>query len=115
MTAAEHVLWRELRNSQLGVSFRRQHPLLDLVLDFYAPKLQLAVEVDGPVHHARAEDDKRRDATLARAEVTVLRFSNDDVFTRLEQTLGLIRREVQQRRTEPAPPRNGPPRSRGGI
>ena len=114
MTAAERVLWCELRNGQLGVSFRRQHPFLDLVLDFYAPKVQLAVEVDGPVHDMRIADDVRRDATLARVSVAVLRFSNDDVFARLDQTLGQIRREVLQRRTKPPPPRNGPPRLRGG-
>jgi len=48
LTEAEKKLWRALRRDQLGgLNFRRQHPIGPYVLDFYCPKLGLAVEVDG--------------------------------------------------------------------
>jgi very-short-patch-repair endonuclease len=36
MTDAERALWRELRLRQMGVKFRRQHPLGKYVLDLLA-------------------------------------------------------------------------------
>jgi very-short-patch-repair endonuclease len=46
-TNVEMRLWQKLRNRQLGVDFRRQHPAGNFYLDFYAPALRLAVELDG--------------------------------------------------------------------
>ncbi len=46
----EMKLWQKLRNRQLGVDFRRQHPAGIFVLDFYAPSIGLAVELDGGQH-----------------------------------------------------------------
>jgi uncharacterized protein DUF559 len=46
-TRVEMQLWQKLRNRQLGVDFRRQHPAGPFVLDFYCPSLRLAIELDG--------------------------------------------------------------------
>ena len=48
---AEQRLWLRLRNRQLmGYRFRRQYGVGPYVLDFYCPKLKLAIEVDGDNH-----------------------------------------------------------------
>ena len=53
-TESEAALWSALKARQLGVSFRRQVPLLGLfIADFLAPSIKLIVEVDGAIH-ARA-------------------------------------------------------------
>src|SRR6266567_7965306 len=46
-TDVEMKLWQKLRNRQLGVDFRRQHPAGSFILDFYAPSIGLVVELDG--------------------------------------------------------------------
>jgi cyclase len=50
MTAAEELLWRYLKNSQLGEKFRRQHPLGIYIADFYCHKHKLVIELDGSIH-----------------------------------------------------------------
>ena len=51
MTAAENELWSRLRLKQvLGVQFYRQKPIGDYIVDFYAPKAKLVLEVDGSQH-----------------------------------------------------------------
>ena len=35
-TKAEKILWQALRNNNLGIKFRRQHPVDMFILDFYA-------------------------------------------------------------------------------
>jgi cyclase len=49
-TEAEKLLWSKLSHKQLGVRFRRQHPIYSYVADFYCHSCKLVVEVDGPIH-----------------------------------------------------------------
>ena len=62
----EQVLWAELTNRKLGVSFRRQVVLAGYICDFVCASRRLVVEVDGAQHRARRSADARRDACLAR-------------------------------------------------
>ena len=58
MTFAETLLWAELRARRLaGLRFRRQHPVLGYIIDFYCHELRLAIEVDGDSHVGREECD----------------------------------------------------------
>ncbi len=77
VSATEWRLWPYLRRKQLGVAFRRQHPVGGRYVDYYCPALKLAVEVDGPVHEANS--DAARDLELASFGVTTLRFSVQEV------------------------------------
>ena len=68
-TPSEMILWEALRRRQLGVRFRRQHPLGGrYVVDFYCVAHRLVVEVDGAVHDSAeaAERDAARQAWLER-------------------------------------------------
>ena len=47
MTPSEEIIWNFLRKSNLGFKFRRQHPILMYVDDFYCHKLKLIIEIDG--------------------------------------------------------------------
>jgi very-short-patch-repair endonuclease len=53
MTPAEKMLWQQLRGRGLnGLKFRRQHPLGNLIVDFYCAEHRLVIEVDGGIHDA---------------------------------------------------------------
>ncbi len=51
MTPPERKLWSQLRNGQIGFTFRRQHPIGPYIADFYSREARLVVEVDGAVAH----------------------------------------------------------------
>ncbi len=95
-TDVEMKLWQRLRNRQLGVDFRRQHPAGPFILDFYCPVLGLAVELDGGQHAIEPERDRIRDAWLLQRSVTVLRFWNSDVIENLSGVLEVIATKVSQ-------------------
>jgi very-short-patch-repair endonuclease len=64
---AELVLWTKLRSKGLdGHKFRRQYSVGKYVVDFYCPKLKLAVEVDGDSHFSEGakEGDKERQSFI---------------------------------------------------
>jgi very-short-patch-repair endonuclease len=60
LTDAERRLWSRLRRKQvLGIQF---FTIADYIVDFYAPSVQLVVEVDGSQHFndTQATYDKQR-------------------------------------------------------
>jgi very-short-patch-repair endonuclease len=59
-------------------------------VDCYCPALQLAIEVDGPIHDERSVDDERRTWELARLGVAVVRVGNELVLTALSKALQQI-------------------------
>jgi very-short-patch-repair endonuclease len=83
-TNAEKLLWTRLRNRQLGVVFRRQHAIATIILDFYAPKNRLGIEVDGGIHTTLQIQDRMKEEILAGKGVQLLRFTNEEVFTNLD-------------------------------
>ena len=92
-TPAERILWQALRGRRLnGLRFRRQHPVGRFVLDLFCVAHQLAIEVDGGIHQspAQAAYDAERTACLAAQGIRVLRFTNTEVESQLEDVLQKI-------------------------
>ena len=57
-TFCEKILWQYLRNRSLkGVKFRRQYSIDNYVIDFYCPKIKLAIELDGNIHELPEQRD----------------------------------------------------------
>ena len=67
----------------MGYRFHRQKPLLYYIVDFYCPRLKLAIEVEGSIHEK--EDVAHRDTIrlheLGDYGIKILQFSNYEVFT----------------------------------
>ena len=96
-TKAEQMLWQKLRRKNLGVRFRRQHPFDMFIVDFYAPAIKLAIELDGSTHtiSANKEYDEMRTDYLELKYVHVLRFWNSEVEKDLDNVLRRIREEIK--------------------
>ncbi|KQW80492.1 hypothetical protein ASC89_10530 [Devosia sp. Root413D1] len=92
MTPSEKTLWFLLRRKELGLYFRRQHPIGPYILDFYCAAAKLCVEVDGPMHQERTERDQRRTAWLAKEGIRVIRFTVDEIGARPAVVLATIAR-----------------------
>ena len=83
-TAAEDLLWQIIRNRKVaGFKFRRQHPLKCFIADFYCHEALLVIEIDGSIHNIEAikQYDKQREEEIIELGITVLRFSNEAVFS----------------------------------
>ena len=99
MTDSERALWERLRRKQVqAVQFYRQKPLGNYIVDFYAPKAKIVVEVDGSQHMEReqAARDLERDAFLASQGLRVLRFDNLQVLKEIEGVMEVIALAVSE-------------------
>lgn len=92
LTPAEEVVWNCLRSKPFGLKFRRQHPYLNYVLDFYCHSLKLVIEIDGSIHNEEEvkRNDKKRQEQLERNGLEVIRFSNDEIKSSLEKVIAKI-------------------------
>ena len=97
MTPAEQALWTRIRDGQLdGAHFRRQHAVGNFIVDFFCAKARLVVEVDGDVHATQADYDAARTQWLEeQRQCQVIRFTNEDVFRRMDAVLEEIWEAVQ--------------------
>jgi very-short-patch-repair endonuclease len=106
MTEPEVMLWSRLRGrTPERPTFRRQHPIGAIIVDFFCPAAQLAIEVDGATHwddQARARD-AARDRWLRSQGISVLRFPAGEVYRDLSAVVDAILRRVEElRRTSAA-------------
>lgn len=93
MTDAEQLLWQRLRRKQiLGLQFYRQKPILNFIVDFYCPAVNLIIECDGGQHYTveGVEADQIRDHALSELGLLVLRFSNWQVLTETDAVVEQI-------------------------
>ena len=115
LTEGENALWARLRNKQLlGVQFYRQKPIGKYIVDFYAPKVKLVVEIDGSQHlqDDHLEKDRRRDDYLASLGHNVLRFNSREVLEESDGVVEVIYRMISEQQNAKIPP--NPPLSKGG-
>jgi very-short-patch-repair endonuclease len=85
-TLSEVLLWQHLKGKQRkGYDFHRQKPITKYIVDFYCPKLLLAIEIDGESHRDdRLDADKTRQNELELLGVHFLRFLDEDVKFNME-------------------------------
>ncbi|MFO7706536.1 MAG: endonuclease domain-containing protein [Desulfobacterales bacterium] len=97
LTLGERALWSRLRGKQiLGVQFYRQKPIGDFIVDFYAPKANLVIELDGSQHSQieNSEKDQKRDQYLAGLGLRVLRFNSREALTNTDEVVEVIYRRI---------------------
>lgn len=105
LTDAEQKLWAHLRRKQLdGVQFYRQRPIGSYIVDFYAPSVDLVVELDGSQHAtAKAREyDERRTRYLGSLGLRVLRFDDRRALLETRAVLEVILHAMLNRRESQA-------------
>jgi very-short-patch-repair endonuclease len=90
-TLAEVLLWNELKRGHMkGYDFHRQKPIDNYIVDFFCPKLMLAVEIDGDSHLGRVAEDSIRQQSLEQLGIRFLRFDDFEVKANMRGVLKTI-------------------------
>lgn len=97
-TLAEKILWKHISRDQIfGLRFLRQYSVGPYILDFYCPKIRLAIELDGNFHTETESKicDKDRSKYLETLDIKVVRFWNDDVLKSIKNVLNELQDKIQ--------------------
>lgn len=92
-TEDEKLLWLHLKRNQLGVRFKRQHPIWMYIADFYCHELKLVIELDGSVHTLKdvIENDRIREEDIKSFGIRVIRFTNREIKNDIAKVLEKIK------------------------
>jgi len=102
MTTCEKLLWERLKLKQVcGLRFRRQHPMVFFIADFYCHEARLVIEIDGEIHYQQGEYDDGRSAEMEKYYIKVIRFTNSEVENNIDDVLKVIKNEVKNRTQSP--------------
>jgi very-short-patch-repair endonuclease len=98
LTAAEAVLWQNLKGRQLlGKKFRRQVSIGRYIVDFYCPDVGLIIELDGDRHFSITMDEyeARRTEYLEEEDLRIIRFENRELYDDPERVLETIKEALK--------------------
>ena len=111
-THEEEIVWGSLSRNQLGVKFRRQHPIFLYVADFYCHSVKLVIEIDGSIHNKSEVkiNDAIRQAEIESFGIKVIRFTNQQVI----QTPEIILQQISDTIKELQSLSSGSPLGAGG-
>ncbi|MCX6174529.1 MAG: endonuclease domain-containing protein [Ignavibacteriales bacterium] len=89
MTYCEKLIWMYLRKRQMKERFLRQYSVDNYVIDFFCPKLKLAVEIDGDVHKLEDQKvyDKERQKYLEDFGLGFIRITNEELLANANKGL----------------------------
>ena len=98
MTDAEIILWQYLRRLPSTFHFRRQHVIVDYIVDFVCLEKLLVVEMDGKYHSEseQIEWDKIRENRLCKLGFRILRITNEELFVSTEAAIEKIKQELNR-------------------
>ena len=99
MPEPEVILWSKLKGKNLnGFKFRRQYSVDKFVIDFYCPKLKLAIEVDGESHYSENAEvrDRERQYIIESFGISFLRFTNKEIHENIDGVMVKIIQNVEK-------------------
>jgi methylmalonyl-CoA mutase cobalamin-binding domain/chain len=97
-TEAEKMLWNVLSNKGIeDLKIRRQHIIGEYIVDFVCLEKKLVIEVDGGIHDTieQKEHDQYRTDWLTSKGFKVVRYTNKQVLTDINNTIESIRKELK--------------------
>ena len=91
MTLSEVLLWKHLKGKKMkGYDFHRQKPIDEYIVDFFCPKLNLVIEIDGKSHFYKGEEDITRQEKLESLGFHFLRFKDKLIKKNMNSVLEVI-------------------------
>ena len=102
-TEDEKLLWVYLKSKQLGVRFKRQHPIWMYIADFYCHEIKLVIEIDGSVHKIKEviENDIIRQEDITSFGIKVIRFTNQEIRTNVTGVIERIQNVINEIKNNP--------------
>ena len=96
MTIQELKIWNLIRKEQLGIKFRRQHPIDNkYIADFACTENKIIIEIDGS-QHIEASSDKYRTFYIENTGYKIVRFYNNEIDNNIEGCIEYLKSIISE-------------------
>ena len=105
-TLSEVLLWNELKSRKItGYQFMRQKPIGNFIVDFYCPKLNLAIEVDGDSHGFESAilRNQLKDKYRTSLGIHIIRYDDSDIKNDISGVIDHLIDWIEQKLQPPNP------------
>lgn len=96
MSPPEILFWRALHENQMIWECFHQWPIRGYIIDFWFPRFQLAVEIDGKHHLSMSQivADEYRDWVLAGEGIKTTRIPARIVLADIDEAIATVQAEI---------------------
>ncbi|MBO6257628.1 UvrD-helicase domain-containing protein [bacterium] len=95
MTPQELKIWNLIRREQLGIKFRRQHPIDNkYIADFACLEQKIIIEIDGS-QHIESTSDKLRTFYIENIGYRIVRFYNNEIDTNIDGCIEYLKSVIR--------------------
>jgi dCMP deaminase len=91
-----HPVFRQLRPVPQDSRFFSDKFPVKFRMDFSIPEYKLAIEIDGPEHKEKLEEDKKRDHFLKEMGWLSLRFTNEEIEKDIDSVVEKIKQTIKE-------------------
>ncbi|MBO6181660.1 UvrD-helicase domain-containing protein [bacterium] len=96
MTIQELKIWNFIRKEQLGIKFRRQHPIDNkYIADFACPEHKIIIEIDGS-QHIESSSDEYRTFYIENIGYKIVRFYNNEIDNNIEGCIEYLKSIINE-------------------
>lgn len=93
---SEVLKWEQIKGRKIrGLQFTRQKPILNYIVDFYCPKLQFGIEIDGWTH-IDLQKDEIRQKEIESIGIRFIRFLDSDVKNNIENVIEYLEQFIDE-------------------
>ena len=97
---SEVLFWNQVKRKKfLALDFHRQKIIGNYIVDFYCPKLNLVIEIDGSSHNDKIEYDEERERYLKSLNLEMLHFTDKDIKHNLNGVLEYLAKYCKEANT----------------
>ena len=97
---SEVLFWNQVKRKKfLALDFHRQKIIGNYIVDFYCPKLNLVIEIDGSSHNGKIEYDKIREQYLKSLKLEMLHFTDIDIKQNLNGVMQYLAKYYEEANT----------------
>ncbi len=100
--SAHTVLWEHIRGNQIaGVAFTRKHPIGEVIVDFFCPRVKMVIEIDTSGINGEAHKNQHLGQNVfLLSELLVIRLRAEEILESIDTVISTLIRYVNERLRE---------------
>ena len=96
-TEAEKILWKSVKDNQLGCKIRRQQVIFNNIADFVCLSKKLIIQIDDSISENQVGNESASVLELNKIGFEVIRFTNEEIIHNIDNVINTIKSKLESK------------------
>jgi len=96
-TEAEKILWKSVKDNQLGCKIRRQQVIFNNIADFVCLSKKLIIQIDDSISDNHVGNESASVLELNKIGFEVIRFTNEEIIHNIDEVIDTIKSKLESK------------------